>query len=304
MPGLGRFILPLIFVVAGGMIVYALCYFFLPGGPGESLRRNTTPPPGSPPKVHPIYPESATSTDSTPEPGLANPDRVVGDAPPISADGADAIEAEKVLNQFLSARSLDERINLIDPPLSAEQLQDTILARPLPEVIGVTPETPSFDPIEKLVNFPFLVQFQGGEGSVVEYTILVRKRSDLEPKVVVNPFLDLVGGRLAQFAATPTDGTQTFRVVIEAMPRCFEENVPNPDKKFTYKLSACDTGRATARAYASHYSSLAEQLFTPESRIHWGKRIRATITLQWNTTEDPTQPYIELMEIKGLDWNQ
>ena len=87
------------------------------------------------------------------------------------------------------------------------------------------------------------------------------------------------------------------------MPRCVEEDIPNPGKKFTYKLSASDVGRATARAYASLNSSLAEQLWSTDSRIRWGKRIRATISLQWNTTEDPSQPYIELMEIKGLDWN-
>jgi hypothetical protein len=287
----------------GGTVVFALCYHFLPGGPGESLRRGTSPPPGSPPEVFPIYPEdkplSDTSSTATPNPS----GQVVKDAPPISADGANAIRAEETLNRFLTASSLDERLELIDPLLPAEQLQDTILSRPLPDVIGVTPETPSFDPIEKISNFPFRVSFQGGEGSISEYTILVRYRADLPPKIVIEPFLDLVGGRLARFAATPTSGAQTFRAVIEAMPRCFEENIPSPDKKFTYKLTACDVGRATARAYASRYSSLAEDLFTPDSKIRWGKRVRATITLEWNTTEDPTQPYIELLEIKGLDWN-
>ncbi|MEP4078278.1 hypothetical protein [Haloferula sp.] len=304
-PGLSRIFLPLAFIIAGGTTVYVLCYFFLPGGPGESLRTNSTPPPGSPPIENPIYPETKTETPSDQSSESTSPasNAAVGDAPPISADGSDAIAAETVLDRFLVARSLEERLPMIDPPLPADQLQGTILARILPEVLSVSPETPSFDSIEDLSNFPFRVSFQGGEGSVVEYTILVRKRAELEPQVVVNPFLDLVGGRLAQFAATPTDGTHTFHAVIEAMPRCFEENIPNPDKKFTYKLSSCNVGRATARAYASLNSSLAEQLWTPDSRIRWGKRIRATVTLQWNTTEDPKQPYIELIEIKGLDWN-
>jgi len=260
------------------------------------------PPPGSPPETNPLYPDKETEpTDQSSKPSY--PTQRVADAPPITVDGAHAIRAEQILNQFLAAKSLDDRIELLDPPTPADQIQNTILASPLPEIINVTPETPAFDSMEKLTNFPFRVSFQGGEGSVVEYTILVRKRSDLEPKVVVKPFLDLVGGELARFAATPTEGVHKFQTVIEAMPRCFEENIPNADKKFTYKLSACDVGRATARAYASNTSSLAEQLYSAESRIRWGKRIRATITLQWNTTEDPNQPYIELIEIKGLDWN-
>ncbi|MGB6223395.1 hypothetical protein [Haloferula sp.] len=302
--GISRVLIPLFFIIAGGTIVYMLCYHFLPGGPGETLRRISKPPPGSPPKVQPIYPEKPAAAKNIPaaeSPTISS--GAVPDAPPISADGATAIRAEQVLDEFLATSLLDERLGLIDPPLSVAELEGTILDMPLPEVINVSPETPSFDPVENLGDFPFRVSFQGGEGSIVEYTVLVRQRADLEPKVVVGPFLDLVGGRLERFASTPTEGAQTFNVIMEAMPRCFEENIPNPSKKFTYKLSGSNVGRAIARAYASLNSSLAEQLWTPDSRIRWGKRIRATVTLQWNTREDPSQPYIELMEIKGLDWN-
>lgn len=304
-PGIGRVALPIFFIIAGATIVYVLCYFFLPGGPGESFRRNTDPPPSPPPVSDPVYPDTAATTPKANPPAsvATTNDQVVSDAPPIIVDGADAIRAEAVLKNFLNARSLEERVALIDPPMTAEELEDTIVAEILPEVISISPDTPTFDPIERLTNFPFRVSFQGGEGSVVEYTIVVRKRADLEPQVVINPFLDLVGGRLAEFAAAPTEGVHTFYAIIEAMPRCFEENIPNPEKKFTYKLSTSDVGRATARTYASLNSSLAEQLWTPDSRIRWGKRIRATIALEWNTTEDPSQPYIELLEIRGLDWN-
>lgn len=240
---------------------------------------------------------------SAPKPKPPATEKTVEDPPPISVDGADAINAEEMLNRFLTTSTLEERLPMIDPPMTPDQLQDTILTETFPEAINVSPETPAFDSVEKLTNYPFRVSFQGGEGSVVDYTIVVRKRADRDAQLVVQPFIDLVGGRLAEFAATPVDGAHTFYAVLEAMPRCFEENIPNPSKKFTYKLSACDVGRATARAYASLNSSLAEQLWTPDSRIRWGKRIRATITLQWNTTEDPNQPYIELLEIKGLDWN-
>ncbi|MEM1083070.1 MAG: hypothetical protein AAGI48_03040 [Verrucomicrobiota bacterium] len=303
--GVLRILLPIFFIVAGGTIVYVLCYFFLPGGPGDSLRRNSTPPPVDVNEQQTMFPK-------IPTPGITNePDRPrdtpadtpVLDPPPLSADGAEAIAAEETLEQFLDARSLDDRLQLIDPPLPTEEAQGTILEKVLPEVISLSSETPSFNSLEKFTNYPFRVSFQGGEGSVVEYTILVRKRADLEPKVVVHPFLDLVGGRLARFAATPVDGARTFHAIIEAMPRCFEENVPDPEKKFTYKLSACDVGRTTARAYASKTSSLAEQLYSSDSRIRWGKRIRATVILQWNTTEDPMQPFLELLEIKDLDWN-
>lgn len=299
-----RILVPLFFIIAGGTLVYGLCYYFLPGGPGESYRSNIVPP--TEPQLD-LQPDLNGSGYVPPmptiRPGTTRSIEPVEDPPPISANGADAIDAESLLNRFLETKTLEERLPMIDPPMTADQLQGTILSEPFPEAIGVSSETPAFDPIEKLTHFPFRVSFQGGEGSVVDYTIVVRKRADLAPQVAVQPLLDLLGGRLAKFAATPTAGVHTFHAVIEAMPRCFEENVPEPSKKFTYKLSACDIGRSTARAYARLSSSLAEELSDPNSRIRWGKRIRATITLQWNATEDPSQPYIELLEIKSLDWN-
>ena len=303
-PSFGRILLPLFFIIAGGTFVYGLCYYYLPGGPGESYRSNIIPPPEAPLEFQP----STTGSGYIPpmpsiKPGSRKTEATVEDPPPLSVDGSNAINAEEILLRFLATSTLKERLPMIDPPMTADQLQGTILTKAFPEVISVSSETPAFDSIEKLTHFPFRVSFQGGEGSVVDYTIVVRKRADLEPRVAVQPLLDLLGGRLAEFAATPIEGAHTFHAVVEAMPRCFEENVPEPAKKFTYKLSACDIGRSTARAYASLSSSLAEELSDPNSRIRWGKRIRATITLQWNTTEDPSQPYIELLEIKSLDWN-
>ena len=143
------------------------------------------------------------------------------------------------------------------------------------------------------------------DGEVVRSgTIVVRQRGTQQPKVFLPAFLDLAGGRLHGFTRAPnTLEPATFHAVIEPVPGCHEEGVPNPDRKFTIRLLPSTIGKETSRAYVSSGSRFKKMVEDPASSLRWGVRIRATVSLQWNHKEDPEKPYLELMDINSLGWN-
>ncbi len=57
-----------------------------------------------------------------------------------------------------------------------------------------------------------------------------------------------------------------------------------------------------ARAYASRHSELCRALETPDGDIRLDTRPRATVTLGWNHVDDPARPFLELREIRALEW--
>lgn len=289
-------ILPALITALSLTLVYFLLYYFLPGGPGHSSRKANRPPT---PTERQSSPESPRATPDT----TASPNRSTLPPAENTTSAKDAIAANEVIETFLKAPSLDERLYLIDPQMSRAELQSTVAGGPLPEVVNLISEETRHDPVENLTVFPYRVAFAGSEGSVEECTMLVMKRGTNPPKVAINPFLDLAGGRLATFSATPNSEIGTFHAIIEAIPRCFDSNVPNKEKKFTYKLSASDHSREITRAYASLSSDLAKQLQNSSSPLRWGIRMRATVVLAWNLTEDPERPYLEVVKIKDLHWN-
>lgn len=297
-----RLLVPALFAIAGAAIVFALLYRFYPSGPTQQLRKVTAPNT----RTLPSQKEDTAPKPDPKTPTATAPATPIRDDPsprPPGTSAASAIESGKVLDRFISATRLATRLELIDPPLSAEQIKGTVAAKRMPEVTSLTPAIPEYDALEQIENYPFRVTLSSGENTTTEYLILVRKRGDASPKVAIEPFLDLVGGRLKNFTATPVKGAHTFQVIIEPLPRCFEDTVPNPEKKITYKLLPCDIGPEIARSYVSRTSKLAEQLYLPESEIRFGSRPRATVVLEWNFDEDPDRPFIQLNEIESLNWN-
>ncbi|GAA5482643.1 hypothetical protein [Haloferula sargassicola] len=293
--GLIRIGIPLLLVIASGAVVF----FIMKSRDEEPTARPPVPavPPAAfeataqPPAVRPAMPEAPAPAGETPP-----------ENEPVALTQVQ--EAKRVAVAFLKATSLEPRLDMIEPALTAEQLGGTLLAGPLPEMHAIKELPQTRDIVEQYIDFPFLVGFSGN-APVRRMLLMVRQRDQQPPRVLVEPVLDLLGGRLAEFAKAPTgDGmTYPFRAIIEPMPRSFEEGIPNPDDKFTYKLLSADGGTEIARAYASQHSKLAEQLYSISSPARWGKRVCATLLLSWNTTEDPNHPYIRVSDIKSYNWS-
>jgi hypothetical protein len=133
--------------------------------------------------------------------------------------------------------------------------------------------------------------------------VLVRRRGSQDPKVVVNPFLDLFGGRLANFAAKPVERPGTFHAFVTALHTCSDTRIPNADNKFTLKLTASIEGPAIAFAHFGRGSAIAENLKSDRPGLRWGSAKPCTLTLVWNTRDNPEYPYLEAASIKAFNWN-
>ena len=301
--------IPALLILASGAVVFLILKarnpeaglpvsssFELPEpGPAVSPPEAGSPPAGSDPKAASGPGENAPAPDAAVE---------SSEPAPVSLNELNA--AKRAAVSFLKSTSIESRLAMIEPPLPADQLKGTVLEGPLPAMIAIKDLPQVRDTIEEFIDFPFLVAF-GDDAPIRRMLLIVRQRQSREPKVLVQPVLDLLGGRLKEFAKAPAEDTESreFCAVIEPMPRVFDEGVPNSDDKFTYKLLSADGGVEIARAYASQHSELAEQLysFSPTSDMRWGKRLCATILLSWNTTEDPDKPYLWVNEIKSLNWS-
>lgn len=250
-------------------------------------------------------PRPPTTADPVvPEPPAATEEVVAPEADPASTPGTAG--AAEVAEDFLNANNLAGRLDLIETTMSASDMKATVLDSVLPEFLPLQPAPQTRNTAEAFIDYPFITSFPQDDGTERTVVLMVRTRDRSQPKVLAQPFVDLYGSRLKDFVKEPVEGEpSTFQVIIEPMPRVFEEGIPNPDKKFTYKLMASFTGSEIGRAYASQQSSLAEQLynFSTDSRIRWGQRQCATVVLAWNTEEDPDQPYIEMVAIRSYDWS-
>ena len=128
-------------------------------------------------------------------------------------------------------------------------------------------------------------------------------KRDQRPKVVAEPFLDSFGGRLAAYAATPSDKAGIFQVVVYAVASCTDPAVPNRDRKLTLKLLASDTGTEITRAYFGKQSKINEILENSAYDLKYGTAKACTVLLRWNTEEDPEKPFLEALAIRDLSWN-
>jgi hypothetical protein len=288
---LTRFLMLAMFLVASGALVYAVLSILKkqppPVAPASGM---LTPPPD---KKSNTPPTDAQAPAIEPTPQLP--------------DGLEPVspwqDAEAVLEKFLAAKSLAERLPIIETRTSAAELASSCLAAPLPGVRKMIPELRETNPVERVIDCYFTVDFEATQRPSQAQTVLVRTRGASTPMVVVDPFLDTYGGRLAAYAANPTDKSGVFQVVVYAVASCTDPSIPNREKKLTLKLLSSDNTREIARAYFGRQSKISEMLEDGSYSLNYGNAKACTVMLRWNTEDNPDQPYLEAIAIKSLDWN-
>jgi hypothetical protein len=243
---------------------------------------------------------TALPTPAPEQPSLTQP-------PPQLPDGLEPVspwkDSEAVLEKFLGASSLTERLPLIETKTSEAELATSCLAAALPPARKMVPEFRESNPVEDLIDCYYTVEFEARDKPAHSQTILVRSRGKSVPKVVADPFLDTFGGRLASYAAAPVEQAGVFQVVVYAVASCTDPNIPDREKKLTLKLLACDNTKEIARAYFGRQSKIAEMLEDGTYSLSYGNAKACTVMLRWNTEDNPEHPFIEALAIKDLDWN-
>lgn len=283
-----RLLMAVVFLMATAALVYGVLTFL----------KIQPPVPQAPPTLREKNPHSSGSP--TAETGGA-------DVAPSLAEGLEPVspwqDAETVLEKFLAAKDLAARLPLMETQATAEELAATCLANPLPAVVRMVPEFRETDTIENRIDCFYTVEFQTSDPLLRMQTLLVRTRGASPPRVVADAFLDTYGGRLAAYAAKPSDKAGFFRAVVYAVAGCTDPTIPNPEKKLTLKLLACDNAREIASASFSQHSKIAEMLEDGNYELTYGSARPCTVMLRWNLEEDPERPFLEAVAIRDFGWN-
>ena len=210
--------------------------------------------------------------------------------------------ALKLLEDFLEMKTLEERLPHIESKQEEAALASSPLNGPLPDVMKVTVDIREVDAIEQLTDHFYHVDFLDEDGGINPQTMLVRTRGDSPPKVVVDPFLDLFGGRFERYSSEPKKEAGTFQVLISAGGKCYED-LPDAEKKITMKILAREDAREIARAYFGEQSEIARMLRDETSGLGYGMTKACTVFMRWNIEDDPERPFLEALRITSLDWN-
>jgi hypothetical protein len=304
-----RLLIPVLFFIASAALVFGVLKFLksqsnatAPGIPQKPTPVRTIAP------INPKPEEKSAEPEPVPTLPVPAPDQARIMEPPLEAPGGiepitPGMVAMEVLEKFLAAKTLAERLPLIETQTPEAELANSCLAGPLPTTSRIEIDAQESNAVEQVVDFYHNVDFVVDGQPVNPQTLLVRTRGTAQPKVVVDPFLDTFGGRLAAFAKAPTDKAGVFQVTVSAVASCNDENVPNREKKLTLKLLSRDNTREIARAYFGRQSKIGEMLEDGTYSLSYGKAKACTVMLRWNADDNPAMPYLEALTIKALDWN-
>jgi hypothetical protein len=199
-------------------------------------------------------------------------------------------------------KTLAQRLPHIESKRAEADLAGSVLDGPLPSVLKISADVRETKAVEQIVDYYYQVDFSCANGGVNPQTLLVRSRGAATPKVVVDPFLDLFGGRLARYAEKATEEAGTFQVIIAAGAFC-QEDVPAPDEKHTLKILSREDTKEIARAYFGKSSRIGTMLKDEASGLAYGQAKACTVLMRWNMEEHPEKPFLEALEIKALGWN-
>jgi hypothetical protein len=279
-------------------------------GLASYLRDSSEPAPKSPPpKTVEIIPQAPIpKPEDLPPPrsiAAASTETTTPPAPVLPPAKIHAgVAALEVLEKFLSAKTLAERLPLIETSLSESDLANTVLASALPPEPRSSPDIQETNRSENFTDIFYNVDFKTPDGKYAPYMILLRARGENPPKVVVDPFLDSYGGRLAAFASSPSDKTGIFEVVVTAVAKTTsDQKIPNHEQKLWLKLLPRDNEKEIASAFFTKGSKLGEMLTDDSSGFRYGQARPARISLRWNREEDPQMPFLEVIDIKDFRWN-
>lgn len=246
-----------------------------------------------PGKFPPWEPRSSSAPTSTVHP------------PPSPSDGVihPDEKAYAVLRKFLTARTLRDRLPLLETRSTESELAKSCLTSSLPTTSAVSLAARENHPAEQLDDWFYHVDIAIVGAAPFPATILVRKRGGFDPKVVVDPFLDSFGGRLAAFSAEPSTKAEWFQIHVHPVASCNDGNVPNNGNKLTLKLLAHENGREISRAYAGRLSRIGLMLEEKTRELRYDSARACTVVLRWNSEDDPAKPYLEAIDLKSPDWN-
>ncbi|MEZ5384064.1 MAG: hypothetical protein R3F13_00975 [Prosthecobacter sp.] len=109
-------------------------------------------------------------------------------------------------------------------------------------------------------------------------------------------FVEFKDRLLEKFFASYQEGAARFHVGI-IRHHYFEDDVPNIDRKYSFRVSPAPPNTFQASVFLDKESPLAEQLRT---RLPWETHVWAVVELEWKKLG--TQQWVELSAIPQMHW--
>lgn len=322
-------VFPVLFLLLVGMIAYIVLdltgfasalFQEEPNTPEASLSQPANPPingananatpvsisPGPNGNPQPMSPERFEEHDLNPDGGLPPTPRInLNSQLPTSPSARitdEPTNPANILEKFLLAKTLEARLPYMsNSKLSPEELKASALGLPFPEIINRRSIEYMENANDRHREHFFEVFFQMNPNQrPVPILIQLNDWGDGKFLIHTDAFLDLYENKLGTFAESPVKGVHTFYVVADAYKHCFDDIIPDWEKKSVLKLRAHSRMAPRLVAYFNRNSAIADQISEPHA-LPWGESGICTVTVEWNT-ETPKRPFVEVRRIDSFTW--
>jgi hypothetical protein len=235
----------------------------------------------------------------------------------------------RMIERFLKANEFQDR----KPSVHTEQPEDFLLETFVNKKWPLSTwalETIEPFPAERKIIYRYHVSFADNlQGFPADALVVVNQLGSNLPKIELDPLFDTIGGRLREYESSPSKGdpklygmpdetgaipyyenaslkdSQDFYCVVNAREKCYPISpIPNPEKKSTLNLRAYLEGSEIAVAYVNEKSKVRESFANRVNGVGWNQSTPMKITLKWNVKEDRYKPYLEVIDIKSMDWSR
>jgi len=299
-----------------------------PAPPVMTPAPQTTPPPTKP-VVTPAPPSTSPPEGEFPD---LTPPSTVSTSPPgkepvvkASSDPATSPDAKsppkagslvkdhrflanEILDKFLNAGSLDERLALMGKSrYTPEELQQSSLAGKFKPVKSnyFADMVPRLE--DDMRQYRYYVSFEDKkeERDRLLMVLQVVERPGIHPpRVNGDAFIEHYDKKLDFYGMNPTKDATTFHCIAEARTADLAKNLPDDLKKTMIRMvvKTHPRGKPAFDAFLSKNSPLMERI-GPRGDFPYVEARFCILTFRWNTTR-PKQPFIELIDIVTMGWEK
>jgi len=254
--------------------------------PEDTSTGNHPPPPVTSPTVNPVTPVTPEN-QSPPKAGFL---------------------ANQVLNKFLAAKTLDERIPLMSKSIrTRERLMSSSLAAPLKTIksVRLLEMVPRAE--DNMTQYLYSISFEDEAEDRQRHRIVmqvVERPGTHAPQVHADAFIDHYEKKFAAYAKNPNRGVVTFHCIAEARTASLAKELPVSlkDSMIRLVIKSHPLAAPAFDAYLNKNSPLMKDI-GPRKDFPYTEARFCILSFRWNTTH-PSKPYIELNDIVRQGWER
>ena len=283
----------------------------LPLGPqntGKTPAKPTKPENAQPKKTRidqpgpSLFPDSSDTSVNPPRPDEdepevkkavpANLDAVENDPDQPSIEDIDA--AKDVLMKFMEAKSVDDRLPLVQSPAKVErQMRDYYNRHPYP----MAPESVEFKLANKLEDSEsrFFVFEVTTTQQKLAFPVAIEE-TDAGLKVDWRSFVEFHDNMLGRFMNVYQAQPERFRVMMERA-HYFKDDVPDKGSKLCLRIKSPIPG-FEGYAFVSKDTVIGREL---DRKFEWDILYLPILELQWHKTDDG-QKYVRVLNVVQDNW--